>query len=145
MAVARGLPGVARREAALWAERSASDRLAAASSSALGANAAAAKARASVFDDVLDLVAARARRDELTSSAWAGRQPYRSLAPYGVQDADLFVGSGRSPSLPHVFSNVAWWLSWVHPGVASPRSCGPGSCPWCAVAACRVRDRGGLR
>jgi DNA-binding SARP family transcriptional activator/WD40 repeat protein len=95
VAVARGLPGVARREAALWAERSASDRLTAASSSALGANAAAAKARASVFDDVLDLVAARARRDELTSSAWAGRQPYRSLAPYGVQDADLFVGRER--------------------------------------------------
>ena len=95
VAVARGLPGVARREAAAWAERAATERLTADSASSIGARVAAAEARASVFDDVLGLVAARARRDELTSTVWAGRQPYRSLASYDVQDADLFVGRER--------------------------------------------------
>jgi WD40 repeat protein len=40
-------------------------------------------------------VAARARRDELVSERWAGRQPYRALATYGPQDAELFVGRER--------------------------------------------------
>jgi DNA-binding SARP family transcriptional activator/WD40 repeat protein len=95
VAVARGLPGVARREAAAWAERAASERLTVDSASSIGATVAADEARASVFDDVVDLIAARARRDDLTSRDWAGRQPYRSLAPYDVQDADLFVGRER--------------------------------------------------
>ena len=95
IAVAGGLPGVARREAAAWAERAASDRLQAAAVSSLGASAAAEDAHASVFDDVLALVAARARRDELVTSSLAGRQPYRALAAYGPEDADLFVGRER--------------------------------------------------
>ena len=94
-AVAAGMPGVARREAASWAERAASDRLQAATASAIGAITASDVARASVFDDVLELVAARARRNELVSSSWAGRQPYRALASYGAEDADLFVGRER--------------------------------------------------
>src|SRR4029453_14970990 len=40
-------------------------------------------------------VAARARRDELRSPRWTGRQPYRALAAYGPQDAELFVGRER--------------------------------------------------
>ena len=52
-AVAGGLPGVARREAAAWAERAAGDRLQATAASSLGATAAAEEARSSVFDDVL--------------------------------------------------------------------------------------------
>jgi WD40 repeat protein len=95
VAISAGLPGVARREAAAWAERVASDRLTAAAASSIGATAVADEARASVFDDVLALVAARARRDELVSSTWMGRQPYRALAAYGPQDADLFVGRER--------------------------------------------------
>ena len=95
IAVAGGLPGVARREAAAWAERAASDRLQAAAVSSLGASAAAEDAHASVFDDVLALVAARARRDELVNSSLAGRHPYRALAAYGPEDADLFVGRER--------------------------------------------------
>ena len=95
VAVAGGLPGVARREAASWAERAASDRLQATTASALGAVAASDVARASVFDDVLQLVAARTRRNELVTSSWAGRQPYRALASYGPEDADLFVGRER--------------------------------------------------
>ena len=94
LAVAGGLPGVARREAAAWAERAASDRLTAAAVSSIDATAVAAEKRASMFDDVLALVAARARRDEL-SSGWVGRQPYRALAAYEPQDADLFVGRER--------------------------------------------------
>ena len=95
VALAGGLPGAARREAASWAERAASDRLQATTASAIGAVAASDVAQASVFDDVLQLVAARARRNELVSSSWAGRQPYRALASYGPEDADLFVGRER--------------------------------------------------
>ena len=95
VAVADGLPGVARREAAAWAERVASDRLHAAAASAIGALTASDEARASVFDEVVHLVTARARRNELVSTSWAGRQPYRALASYGPEDADLFVGRER--------------------------------------------------
>jgi DNA-binding SARP family transcriptional activator/WD40 repeat protein len=95
LAVAGGLPGVARREAAAWVERAASDRLTTAAVSSIDATAAAVGARASMFDDVLALVAARTRRDELTSTTWEGRQPYRALAAYQPQDADLFVGRER--------------------------------------------------
>ncbi len=95
VAVAGGLPGLARREAAAWAERAASDRLQAATASSLGASAVADEARASVFDEVLALVAARDRRDELITASLAGRQPYRALAAYGPEDADLFVGRER--------------------------------------------------
>ena len=95
LAVAGGLPGVARREAVLWAERAASDRLTAAAASSIDATAVAVEARASMFDDVLSLVVARTRRDELMSSTWEGRQPYRALAAYEPQDADLFVGRER--------------------------------------------------
>jgi DNA-binding SARP family transcriptional activator/WD40 repeat protein len=95
LAVAGGLPGVARREAATWAERAAGDRLAAAAASSIDATAVAVAARASMFHDVLSLVAARTRRDELTSSVWLGRQPYRALAAYQPHDADLFVGRER--------------------------------------------------
>jgi WD40 repeat protein len=93
--VADGLPGIARREAAAWMERAASDRLADAASSSLAATSAAEAAHDSVFDEVLALVAARARRDALTPATWAGRKPYRSLASYGPEDADLFVGRER--------------------------------------------------
>ena len=95
LGVAAGLPGVARREAAAWAERTASERLRVAASSSAGAGAAAAQAQASVLDEVVELVAARARRDELRSPRWTGRQPYRALATYGPQDAELFVGRER--------------------------------------------------
>jgi hypothetical protein len=74
VAVSGGLPGVARREAAAWAERAASDRLQSATASALSAVAASDAARVTVFDDVLALVAARARRDQLVSASWAGRR-----------------------------------------------------------------------
>lgn len=94
-ATSNGLPGVARREAAAWAERTASERLRAAAASSLGAVNQARQARASVLDEVVELVQARARRDELWSARWAGRQPYRSLTAYGPQDADLFVGRER--------------------------------------------------
>lgn len=95
IAVSSGLPGVAKREAAAWAERTASERLRVAAASSLGANALADRAQASVLDEVLELVGARARRDELWSARWAGRQPYRALATYGPQDAELFVGRER--------------------------------------------------
>jgi DNA-binding SARP family transcriptional activator/WD40 repeat protein len=95
LAIAGGLPGVARREAAAWAERAASDHLTAAAASSIDATAVAAGVRASMFDDVLSLVAARTRRDELMSSTWAGRQPYRALAAYEPHDADLYVGRER--------------------------------------------------
>ena len=58
VSVAAGLPGVARREAAAWAERTASERLQVAASSSAGAGAAAAQAQASVLDEVVELVAA---------------------------------------------------------------------------------------
>ena len=48
-----------------------------------------------MFDEVVHLVTARARRSELVSSSWAGRLPYRALASYGPEDADLFVGRER--------------------------------------------------
>ena len=95
IAVSNGLPGVAKRETAAWAERTASERLRVAAASSLGANALAQRAQASVLDEVVELVAARARRDELWSARWAGRQPYRALATYGPQDAELFVGRER--------------------------------------------------
>jgi WD40 repeat protein/DNA-binding SARP family transcriptional activator len=95
IAVSNGLPGVAKRESAAWAERTASERLRIAAASSLGANALAQRAQASVLDEVVELVAARARRDELWSARWAGRQPYRALATYGPQDAELFVGRER--------------------------------------------------
>ena len=94
IAVSQGLPGVARREAAAWMERTASDRLSAAAATSVAAVLAAEDAHDSVFDEVLALVAARARRDAL-SSTWCGRKPYRALAPYGIEDADLFVGRER--------------------------------------------------
>ena len=92
---AGGLPGVARREAAAWAEATAGERLRAAAASSVDSQDAAARAQASVLDEVLELVAARARRDSMRSEKWAGRQPYRSLAAYGPQDAELFVGRER--------------------------------------------------
>jgi WD40 repeat protein len=95
VAVSNGLPGLAKREAAAWAERTASERLRMAATSSLGANALAQRAQASVLDEVIELVAARARRDELWSARWAGRQPYRALATYGPQDAEVFVGRER--------------------------------------------------
>ena len=95
IAVSNGLPGVAKRESAAWAERTASERLRIAAASSLGASAVAQRAQASVLDEVVELVAARARRDELWSARWAGRQPYRALATYGPQDAELFVGRER--------------------------------------------------
>jgi DNA-binding SARP family transcriptional activator/cell division protein FtsB/energy-coupling factor transporter ATP-binding protein EcfA2 len=95
VAGAEGLPGVARREALAWAERAASERLSIASAASVGAATTAERAEANVFDEVLALVAARSRRDALVSETWAGRQPYRALAPYGVEDADLFVGRER--------------------------------------------------
>jgi DNA-binding SARP family transcriptional activator/WD40 repeat protein len=95
VAVANGRPGVARREAAAWAERTASERLRSAAASSVDAIANAEVAQASVLDEVLELVAARARRDSLRSEKWAGRQPYRSLASYGPQDAEIFVGRER--------------------------------------------------
>ena len=95
IAVSCGLPGVARREAAAWAERTASERLRRAAISSLDATALADRAQASVHDEVLELVEARNRRDELWSARWAGRQPYRALSTYGPQDAELFVGRER--------------------------------------------------
>ena len=95
IAMAGGLPGVARREAAAWAERTASERLRIAAVSSLGATATAQRAQASVLDEVLELVDVRKRRDELWSTRWAGRQPYRALSTYGPQDAELFVGRER--------------------------------------------------
>ncbi len=92
VAVAGGLPGVARREAAAWAERAAADRLNVAASISIGARSAAAIAGASVLDEVLQLVEARGRRAALVGAEWSGRQPYRSLASYEPADADLFVG-----------------------------------------------------
>ena len=76
-------------------ERAASDRLSAAAASSVAAASAAGEAHDSVFDEVLALVAARARRDSLAATTWAGRKPYRALAPYGPEDADLFVGRER--------------------------------------------------
>ena len=92
VAVAGGLPGVARREAAAWAERAAADRLNVAATISIGARSAAAIAGASVLDEVLRLVEARGRRAALVGAEWSGRQPYRSLASYEPADADLFVG-----------------------------------------------------
>lgn len=95
VAVAGGLPGVARREAAAWAERVATDRLNAAASASIGARSAAARAGESVLDEVLRLVEARGRRAALAGAESTGRQPYRSLSSYGPADADLFVGRER--------------------------------------------------
>ena len=95
VAMADGLPGVARREAAAWAERASADRLNAAASIAIGARSAATIAGASVLDEVLRLVEARGRRSALVGAEWTGRQPYRSLASYEPADADLFVGRER--------------------------------------------------
>jgi len=95
LVLADGLPGAARREAAAWAERAATDRLNEAATRSIGAQSAAAIAGASVFDEVMRLVEARARRAALVGAEWSGRQPYRSLASYGPADADLFVGRER--------------------------------------------------
>ena len=56
IAISDGLPGVARREAAAWAERTASERLRVAAMSSVGATAIAQRAQASVLDEVLELV-----------------------------------------------------------------------------------------
>jgi len=93
--LASGLSGVARREAMAWAERAAMERLNAAATRSIGAQSEAASAGASVFDEVMRLVDARARRATLVGAEWSGRQPYRSLASYGPADADLFVGRER--------------------------------------------------
>lgn len=95
VASAGGRPGVARREAAAWAERTASFRLRAATTSSSRALAMAHEAQHSVLDEVVELVAARARHDEMRAATWTGRQPYRALASYGPQDADVFVGRER--------------------------------------------------
>ena len=92
VAMAIGLPGVARREAAAWAERAATERLNAAATVSIGARSAAAVAGASVLDEVLRLVEARGQRAALAGAVSVGRQPYRSLASYDASDADLFVG-----------------------------------------------------
>lgn len=92
VAVSDGLPGVARREAAVWAERTASERLRTAAAASIGATALARRAQGSVLDEVVDLVVAQARRAGLRSEKWAGRQPYRALSSYGPEDAELFVG-----------------------------------------------------
>lgn len=93
--VAAGLPGVARREAAAWAERVAGERVHNAASTSAGALAASDEARDSMVDEVARLVRARARRHRLASAAWVGRQPYLGLAPYGPAEADVFVGRER--------------------------------------------------
>lgn len=95
VAVADGLPGVARREAAAWAERMATDRLSSVAARSIDAQTAADDASATVIDEVMRLVEARARRAALTGSDLIGRQPYRSLASYEAVDADLFVGRER--------------------------------------------------
>jgi DNA-binding SARP family transcriptional activator/WD40 repeat protein len=95
VALADGLPGLARREAAAWAERAAAERLSAAAAVSVGAQSAAAVAGASVRDEVTRLVESRGRRAALAASDLAGRQPYRSLTPYEPADADLFVGRER--------------------------------------------------
>jgi len=93
--VAAGLPGVARREAAAWAERVAGERVHSAAATSAGALAASDEARDSMVDEVARLVRARARRHRLASAAWVGRQPYLGLAAYGPAEADVFVGRER--------------------------------------------------
>ena len=95
VAMADGLPGMARREAAAWAERAATDRLNAAAAVSIGARSAATRAGASMLDEVMRLIEARGRRAALSVEEWTGRQPYRSLASYEAADADLFVGRER--------------------------------------------------
>lgn len=95
VAVAGGMPGAARIEAAEWTERVAAERLHAATASSVGALATAGQAEQSVLDEVTRLVAARTRRRALTSALWFGRQPYRELAPYEAEHSDLFVGRER--------------------------------------------------
>ncbi|MEO8265487.1 MAG: BTAD domain-containing putative transcriptional regulator [Ilumatobacteraceae bacterium] len=95
VAMAGGLPGIARREAAAWAERAAADRLNVATSISIDSRSAAEIAGTSVHNEVLRLVEARGRRSALAGAEWAGRQPYRSLATYESADADLFVGRER--------------------------------------------------
>ena len=95
IAISDGLPGVARREAAAWAERTASERLRVAAMSSVGATAIAERAQASVLDEVLELVDAVTGATSCGVRWWAGRQPYRALSSYGPQDAELFVGRER--------------------------------------------------
>ena len=95
VAMASGLPGIARREAAAWAERAAADRLNVATSISIDSRSTAESASTSVHNEVLRLVEARGRRAALVGAEWAGRQPYRSLATYEAADADLFVGRER--------------------------------------------------
>ena len=138
IAIAGGLPGVARREAAALAESAASDRLHAAAASLFGATAVADEARASVFDEVLALVAARARRDELVSTSWAGRQPFRALAAMGRRMPTC--SSGASDWLPiwrRGYSTGDSSPSSERQGVGSRRSFVRASCRWCAAAVYR--------
>lgn len=95
VSVADGLPGVAHREAAAWAERIAGDRVHRAAATSAGALAASDEARDLVVDEVARLVRARARKHHLASAAWVGRQPYVGLASYGPAEADVFVGRER--------------------------------------------------
>jgi WD40 repeat protein/DNA-binding SARP family transcriptional activator len=95
VSVAGGSPGAASREAAAWAEQAAGERLNRAAAASASALAAADGARDSVVEEVARLVRARARRHQLASEAWLGRQPYRGLSSYGPMDADVFVGRER--------------------------------------------------
>ena len=70
-------------------------RLSSVAARSIDAQSAAVDASASVMDEVMRLVEARARRAALVGSDWIGRQPYRSLASYEAVDADLFVGRER--------------------------------------------------
>ena len=75
VALADGLPGLARREAAAWAERAAAERLSAAAAASVGAESAAAAAGASVLDEVT-----AARRVPLASGCSCRSRPCRASA-----------------------------------------------------------------
>jgi DNA-binding SARP family transcriptional activator/energy-coupling factor transporter ATP-binding protein EcfA2 len=95
VALADGRPGVARREAVAWVERAASARLHQAVQSSAAAADEAGRAWGAVTEEIRSLLRARNRHDALVSAAWRGRQPYRSLATYGPEDAEIFVGRER--------------------------------------------------
>ena len=127
VALADGRPGAARREAAAWAERTASDRLRAATVSSAGALAVAQQAQVSVLDEVVELVAACAAgtRCAAPRGSAASRTGRWRATGHKTPSCSSDV-SAWSPNWPPGCSNDGSWSWSVRRAAASRRWCGPG-------------------
>ncbi len=116
----------------------AAERLSAVAARSIGAQSAAADAGASVMDEVMRLVEARARRaalggptvDRATAVPIAGRVRGRPTPTCSS------AVSGSSPSSPRASSTAVSSPSSGRPGAASRRSCAPACSRSCAAAGC---------